>query len=157
NTFVKLQEQLASNAPQTEINDQITKLEKTISGFYKDYNAPTDKKVFAALLSLYYNNIDQKMHPAAFATVRSKYQGDFTNYADEVFAKSLFTSEAGVRKALADVKAGKKDALKNDPALQLASSITEHHSKNIMPTYTQVNDNLNLLYRSYMAGLREMQ
>ncbi|MEJ8801808.1 S46 family peptidase [Pontibacter sp. H249] len=157
NTFTKLQERLANNAPQTEINDQITKLERTIAPFYKDYNAPTDKKVFAALLSLYYNNVDPKMHPTAFATVRSKYKGDFTKYAEEVFAKSVFTSEAGVRKALADVKAGKKEALKNDPALQLASSITEHYSKNIMPTYAQVNDNLSLLYRSYLAGLREMQ
>ncbi|WP_439883067.1 S46 family peptidase [Pontibacter sp. MBLB2868] len=157
NTFTKLQEMLEAKAPQNEIDAQVAKLDKTVPGFYKDYNAPSDKKVFAALLSLYYNNIDQKLHPEVFKMVRSKYKGDFNKYAEDVFSKSVFTSEAGVKKALADVKAGKKDAFKNDPALQLASSISDYYSKNVMPTYNEVNDNLNLLYRTYMAGLREMQ
>lgn len=157
NTFTKLQEMLEAKAPKNEIDAQIARLEKTIPSFYKDYNAPSDKKVFAALLSLYYNNIDVKLHPEVFKMVRSKYKGDFNKYADEVFSKSVFTSEAGVTKALADIKGGKRDVLKDDPALQLAASISDYYRVNVMPTYNEVNDNLNLLYRTYVAGLREMQ
>ncbi|RIJ41696.1 S46 family peptidase [Pontibacter oryzae] len=156
NNFTKLQEQLAQKAPQNEIDAQVARLEKYSAEFFKDYNAPSDKKVFAALLSLYYNNIDQQLHPTAFAMVRQKHKGDFSTYADDVFKNSVFTSEAGVKKALADAKAG-KDVFKNDPAFILASSIADYYRVNIMPTYTTVNDNLNLLYRTYMAGLREMQ
>ncbi|MCX2739321.1 S46 family peptidase [Pontibacter anaerobius] len=156
NNFTTLQSMLAKKAPQSDIDAQVVKLEKYAADFFKDYNAPSDKKVFAALLSLYYNNIDQKLHPEIFNMVRSKYKGDFAKYAEDVFAKSAFASEAGVKSVLADAKKG-KDAIKNDPAFALASSVADYYRVNVMPTYTSVNDNLSLLYRTYVAGLREMQ
>ncbi|AKD04711.1 S46 family peptidase [Pontibacter korlensis] len=156
NNFTTLQSMLAQKAPQKDIDAQVAKLESYASGYFKDYNVASDKKVFAALLSLYYNNIDQKLHPEVFTMVRNKYKGDFTKYADDVFAKSAFVSEAGVKKILADAKAG-KDAIKNDPAFELANSVAGYYRVNVMPTYTAVNDKLSLLYRSYVAGLREMQ
>jgi hypothetical protein len=156
NNFTTLQSLLVKKAPQQDIDAQVQKLESFAASFFKDYNAPSDRKVFAALLSLYYNNIEQKMHPDAFNIVRTQYKGDFTKYAEEVFSKSAFASEAGVKKLLADAKAG-KNTIKEDPAFVLASSVAENYSKNVMPTYTTVNDNLNLLYRTYMTGLREMQ
>ncbi|SIT79792.1 S46 family peptidase [Pontibacter indicus] len=157
NDFIKLNELIEAKAPQQEINAQLDRLERGAAGYFKNYNAPTDKKVFAALLSMYYENLDHKLHPSAFAMVRQKYKGDFSKYADEVYSKSLFTSEAGVRKAIADIRAGKANPLKNDPGFQLASSINDYYRTNVLPTYTKVNDNLNLLYRTYVAGLREMQ
>jgi hypothetical protein len=156
NNFTALQRLLAKKAPHQEIDAQVQKLETFASSFFKDYNAPSDKKVFAALLSLYYNNIDRKLHPEAFNTVRTKYKGDFGKYAEDVFSKSAFASEAGVKKLLADAKTG-KNAIQDDPAFVLASSVADYYSKNVMPTYATVNDNLNLLYRTYMTGLREMQ
>ncbi|ARS35004.1 S46 family peptidase [Pontibacter actiniarum] len=156
NNFTTLQNMLAQKAPQNEIDAQVAKLEKYAADFFKDYNAPSDKKVFAALLSLYYDNIDQELHPTVFNMVREKYKGDFSKYAEDVFKASLFTSEAGVKKALAEAKAG-KDIIKNDPAFVVASSVADYYRANVLPTYTTVNDNLNLLYRTYMTGLREMQ
>ncbi|MFD2244757.1 S46 family peptidase [Pontibacter ruber] len=155
--YVKLNDLIQAKAPQEAINEQITRMEKGIAGFYKDYNAPTDKKVFAALLGMYYNDIDPKMHPEAFKTVRQKYKGDFSKYADDVYSKSFLTSEAGARKVLQEVKTGKSQRLINDPAVQLASSINAYYNAKVLPTYTQVNDNLNLLYRTYITGLRVMQ
>ncbi|PTX20196.1 peptidase S46-like protein [Pontibacter mucosus] len=156
NNFTTLQALLAKKSPQSDINAQVAKLETYAAGYFKDYHAPSDKKVFAALLELYYNNIDQKLHPEIFSMVRSKYKGDFAKYAEDVFAKSAFVSEAGVKKVLAEARQG-KDAIKNDPAFVLASSVADYYSANVMPTYTSVNDNLNLLYRKYVAGLRQMQ
>ncbi len=157
NNFVLLQEMLQKDVPQQEINALVERIEKGAAGFFKNYNAPTDKKVFAALLPLYYKNIDPAMHPDAFKLVTQKYKGDFAKYADELYSTSQLTSEAGVKQLLANVKAGKTDALQNDPAVQLAASISNYYKANVLPTYTQVNDNLNLLYRTYVAGLREMQ
>ncbi|TPE45921.1 S46 family peptidase [Pontibacter mangrovi] len=156
NNFTTLQRLLEQKAPQSDIDAQVAKLEAYATDYFKDYNAPSDKKVFAALLSLYYNNIDKEMHPEVFKMVRSKYKGDFTKYADDVFEKSAFASAAGVKEVLADARKG-KDAIKKDPAFELASSVADYYRENIMPTYTEVNDNLSLLYRKYMAGLREMQ
>ncbi|WP_114779047.1 S46 family peptidase [Botryobacter ruber] len=155
--YMKLQELLDKKASESLINSTADQLADAAAGFYKNYNAPTDKKVFAALMALYYNDIDPKLHPEVFKTVQQQYKGDFEKYADAVYGKSFFTSEAGVKEAMAAIKAGKTQVLKNDPAFQLASGIVSHYRANILPTYTQVNDNLNLLYRTYMTGLREMQ
>ncbi|QCR21299.1 S46 family peptidase [Pontibacter sp. SGAir0037] len=156
--FSQLQDMLDAKAAQAEVNAQVQRLERGVAGFYKNYYAPADKKVFVALMSMYYNAIDPKMHPEAFKMVQQQYKGDFEKYADHIYSKSLFTSEAGVRKALEDIKAGKgQNVLKNDAGFQLAKSIDSYYRASILPTYTQVEDKLNLLYRTYVAGLREMQ
>ncbi|NDK56359.1 S46 family peptidase [Pontibacter fetidus] len=155
--YAKLQQLIDSKAPQAEITAEAEKLERGAAGFFKDYNAPTDKKVFAALMGLYYNDLDKKLLPEAVRAAGNKYKGDFTKMAEEVYSKSNLTSEAGAKKLLADVKAGKTNALKNDPAFALANAIDTHYKTQVLPTYTSVNDNLNLLYRTYMTGLRAMQ
>ncbi|MBC5773544.1 S46 family peptidase [Pontibacter sp. KCTC 32443] len=155
--YAKLQQLIDTKASQAEINAEVEKLEKSAAGFFKDYNAPTDKKVFAALMGLYYNDLDKKLLPEAVRTAGTKYKGDFAKMADDIYSKSNLTSEAGAKKLLADVKAGKTSGLKNDPAFALANAIDSHYKTQVLPTYTSVNDNLNLLYRTYMTGLRAMQ
>ncbi|MBJ6119746.1 S46 family peptidase [Pontibacter sp. BT310] len=155
--FGKLQEMIAAKAPQAEINAQVERLENGAAGFFKNYNAPTDKKVFVALMGMYYNDLDKKLLPEAVRTAGAKTKGDFTKLADEIYSKSRLTSEAGVKKLLADVKAGKTDVLQKDPAFALSNAIDMHYRTQVLPTYTAVNDNLNLLYRKYITGLRAMQ
>lgn len=156
-TYTKLQEMIEAKAPQNEINAQAEKLEKAATAFYKDFNAPTDKKVFVTLMGLYYNDLNKNLLPEAVKTAGTKYKGDFAKLADELYSKSQLTSEAGAKKLLADVKAGKTSALKNDPAFALANAIDSHYKTQVLPTYNTVNDNLNLLYRTYITGLRAMQ
>ncbi|HEY4651872.1 MAG TPA: S46 family peptidase [Pontibacter sp.] len=155
--FIKLQELLEGKAPQSEINAQVERLEKASAAFFKDYSAPTDKKVFAALMGLYYNDLDKKLLPEAVKAAGARYKGDFAKVADDIYSKSGLTSEAGTKKLLADVKAGKTDALKKDPAFALANAIDTHYRTQVLPTYTSANDNLNLLYRTYITSLRTMQ
>ncbi len=155
--YAKLQEMLEAKAPQAEINSQIERLERGMPGFYKNYNAPTDQKVFAALMSLYYNELHKKLLPETVKSAATKYKGDFAKMAKDIYSKSDLTSEAGAKKLLAQVKAGKSNALKNDPAFALANGINEHYRTQVLPTYTAVNDNLNLLYRTYITGQRAMQ
>ncbi|MBB6610379.1 S46 family peptidase [Pontibacter sp. Tf4] len=155
--FAKLQQLIESKAPQAEINAEADKLERAAAGYFKDYNAPTDQKVFVALMGLYYNDLDKKLLPAAVRTAGEKNKGDFSKLASDIYSKTSLTSEAGVKKLLADVKAGKTNVLAKDPAFELANNINEHYRTQVLPTYTAVNDNLNLLYRTYMTGLRAMQ
>ncbi|TXK26570.1 S46 family peptidase [Pontibacter qinzhouensis] len=156
--YIRLVELVDAKAPAAEINALADRLEKSAPGFYKNFNAPTDKKVFAALMEMYYQNIDPKYHPEAFTTIaKQKYQGNFNKYATDVYGKSLFTSEAGLKTAMADLRAGKTQTVKNDPAFVLGNSIYSHYRSQVLPVYTKVNDNLNLLYRTYLTALRTMQ
>ncbi|MFT2007636.1 S46 family peptidase [Pontibacter sp. 13R65] len=156
--YIRLVELVESKAPASEINALADRLEKAAPGFYKNYNAPTDKKVFAALLDMYYQNINPSYHPEAFTNIaKQKYQGNFGKYAEDVYSKSFFTKEAGLKEAMAELRAGKTQVFRNDPAFVLANSIFAHYRSQVLPVYTKVNDNLNLLYRTYLTALRDMQ
>src|SRR5699024_7889514 len=89
--FTTLQEKLEAKAPQAEINELVARLEKAAPAFFKDYSAATDKKVFAALMGMYYNNIDAKLQPEALQAAGKQYKGDFSKLAEEIYSKSLFT------------------------------------------------------------------
>ena len=74
---------------------QLPRLKKNISGFYKDYNGPTDNKSTKAMLKLYRADVPAKFHPDFYANVvDKKFKGDIDKFVDDMFAKTVFASEA---------------------------------------------------------------
>ena len=86
-------ERVLKNSPDNKdlINEMANKIRISAREFYKNYNAPTDKKIFAALSQMYYNTIDDKYQPEIFKTVvRKKYKGNFEKFTNVLFKKSIF-------------------------------------------------------------------
>ena len=77
------------NTKPEEIEKLIEKYKKSAKGYFKNYNASTDKKVFKALLKMYYNGLDKSYHPEIFQIIEKKYKGDFSKYADYIFEESF--------------------------------------------------------------------
>ena len=155
--YTTLMDLYNNKAPQADIEKQLKRMEDGAAKFYKDYNAPTDKKVFAALLNMYYKNIDKNLQPEIFRMVEKKYDGDFAKYAEAVYKKSFMTYEEGTKSAIAKARSGKTKHIAKDPAYQLARSIIDNYRSKILPVYSAANDSNTLLYRTYLAGLRQMQ
>ncbi|MDD2964935.1 MAG: S46 family peptidase [Bacteroidales bacterium] len=87
----------------------VEKLQKTIEGqkrraadFYKDFNMPTDRKQFAGLMEMYYNNVPADQRPAVFGQLEGKFKGDFKAWANYLYEKSLFASREKFEAFLAD-------------------------------------------------------
>jgi hypothetical protein len=120
---------------------------------FKDYDAETDKKVAAALMKLYADNIDKKYHPAFFADVLKRYKGDFEKYTEKMFKKSVFDDQNEVNQFLDNMKLR---TLEKDMAFQAA--------RDIFDKFRELNDlageNKDLLDRGnrlFLEGLMEMQ
>lgn len=78
-----------------KVTDAVTNIKNRISGFYKDYNGPTDLKATKAMLKLYRSDIPAKFQPDFYANVvDKKYKGNIDKFVDDMFAKSIFSSEA---------------------------------------------------------------
>jgi hypothetical protein len=93
--MMQLYQILKADKPDPEIVKQLTKeLKETSKDFFKDYNAPTDKKIFAALLKMFYQDLPASYHFEVFTTIQKKYKGDFNKFADDVFDKSIFSDQA---------------------------------------------------------------
>ena len=140
-----------------EIVKLISQLKSGAKGFFKNYDQPTDKKIFIAALKLYYANADEKYKPEIFhSEIKRKFNGDIEKYADYLFNKSCFASEEKISAMLSKIKRSKTNKISNDPFFILAKSIYLNFQQNIQPLYAEYNDELDSLQRIYINALREM-
>ena len=132
-------------------------LKNSAKGYFKNYDVETDKKLFVALLKQYFSVIDSKFKGDVYDNFELKYKGDYQAYADELFAKSNFTSLDKVNAFLDKYKGAKSfKAVQKDPAYQLATGLIDNYQTNIKPNLVSINNELELLQRTYMKGLMDI-
>ncbi len=155
--YVNFVEMINKKAPQADIEKTLKNL-NNYAGFYKNYNMAADKEVFAALMEMYYNNVDPKFQPEYFRNLAAKtYKGNFKAFADNVYNKSFLTSPEKLKETLAKTTVTNTKLIEKDPAYLLAKAFLDNYRSKIAPTYTQANDANTLTNRTFVTGLREMQ
>jgi len=124
-----------------------------VEKYFKNYNQPTDKKLFAALLKMYYDNIPKDQWPDIFTNeVEKKFKGDFNKWAADVYAKSIFVDKA---KLMAFLDKPTYKVIVNDPGFKITLSMVTC----IRGLYSSMGDlesKINHGNRLFVAGLREM-
>ena len=124
-----------------------------VEKFFKDYNQPTDKKLFVALLKMYYDNVSKEQLPDIFTTVvEKKYKGDFNKWAADVYATSIFVDKARLEAFLA--KPSYK-AIVNDPGFKITLSMVTC-IRGLYKSMGDLQSKIDRGNRLFVAGLREM-
>jgi len=118
--------------------------------YFKDYNASTDKKIFAALLKIYYEDVPQVYQLEIFSTVQKKYKGDFDRYAEDVFKKSIFADETRFSAFLDNPS---KKALDNDMAFVVSQQALQQY----FALGNSASDEFENATRLFEKGIMEMQ
>ncbi|TAL61317.1 MAG: S46 family peptidase [Bacteroidetes bacterium] len=144
------------NAKPEDLAKKLETFKTAAKSFFKDYNTLTDRKLFAAMLKMYYEEVDKVMHPEVFETIQSKHKGNFEKYADEIYERSMFASEVKVIEFLNGYTAERTKDIEKDPAYILARNVFGFYETQIKPQYTLLTDGLNKLNREYMAAQREV-
>ncbi|MBE0676446.1 MAG: S46 family peptidase [Bacteroidales bacterium] len=134
------------------INRTVESLKNSSAGFYKDYNPPTDQKSIKAMIKLYMSDVPAKFHPDFFATINGKFKGDVDKYVDDMFAKSVFASEAKLNAFLAKPVL---KTLENDPAYLASLSINKVSSE-LASNSNNFGNDLSVGRRLWIAALKEM-
>jgi hypothetical protein len=146
--IVSLADMLKDITATTNSKNVIAKLEN----FFKNYNQPTDKKIAAAMLKLYCDNVPKEERPAIFNDIYNDYAGDFDKYVNDLFSMTFLLNEKKLEAFLNNPAA---EVLDNDIAVKLARSISHK-----MAEFRQADVDNSLKYkeghRKYVAGLREM-
>jgi hypothetical protein len=136
-----------------KISDAVDRVKTSMSGFYKDYNGPTDIKSTKAMLKLYRADVPAKFHPDFFVNVvDKKYKGDIDKFVDDMFAKTVFSSETKLMAFLA------KPVLKiieNDPVYLTSSSVNKTLA-DVSAGSSQFDAGLATGKRLWVAALMEM-
>jgi len=136
-----------------QIIDLTNRLQNNLGSFYKDYNPPTDRKAMKAMLKLYRNDVPEKFHPDFYTkVVDRKFKGDIDKFVDNIFEKSVFSSEERVNAFLSKPVL---KAIESDPVYLTATSINKVSSE-ISKELSQFDGNLTAGRRLWIAALMEM-
>lgn len=120
---------------------------------YKDYSASTDRKSMKAMLKLFREDIDPKYQPDFYAKiVDKKFKGDIDKYVDNMFDKSIFSSEESV---MAFFEKPSEELLEKDPAYIFATSISEM-AQSVYNELVKYDEDLAKGQRLWVAALKEM-
>ncbi|UOQ51941.1 S46 family peptidase [Hymenobacter cellulosivorans] len=159
NSLLPLLDLAEKKAPAADVATAVGKAKKGIVGFFRNYSLSTDQKVAAALLPLYAEGTPRALLPAYVQNLQKQYAGKtgWATYVSSLYTKSRLTTEASTQTVLDEVGQGNVKALADDPAVQLIRAIITNYRANILPNYTTYTDNITLLQRTYVAGLRQMQ
>ncbi|MEP7263930.1 MAG: S46 family peptidase [Bacteroidota bacterium] len=154
-TFNALAEALANKESKPEdIVKLTTALKAAMAAHFANYNAPTDQKVFAALLKMYSNDVPKEQQAPVFEMVRTKYKGDFNAFAKKVFENSMFVSEEKT-KAFLDNPTSKK--LQKDMAYSTVKEIFDHYVINVRGGIRSAQAVIDKNMRLFVDGLRKME
>lgn len=135
------------------IDQILANVKESLPGYFKDYDAETDRKLTASLTELYANRVGARFQPPFFKTIQTKYKGNFDKYASQIFAKTVFADEAKLNEFL---KNPTRKALDKDLAFQAAGEIFDllrMISEETQKSADQLAEGRHLL----VAGLMEMQ
>lgn len=153
-SFTSLLKELKAEKPD---NEKITKLQNGLKSYsdkmFKDFNIATDKKLFASMLSMFYNNVPKEQQPEMLAEIANKYKNNFTEYAEVVFKKSIFADQNKV-KALLEKPTSK--IIEKDMVYILMNAFYDNYVK-YNDQLKQYNEMLERGNRLFVAGIREMQ
>lgn len=136
--------------------DTLTKTIKGQEGFYKNYDAATDKDVFASLMKLYISKCASTL-PAYYESEYKDHKKKTDKWAEDVFGRSVFTSQQKLEEWASKATPADTSALINDPAFRLFDAVNKEKETNLAPALTKYKTEMRYLERLYMKAQREHQ
>lgn len=147
--FMKINRLLNDKADKKQIRSAADNLNASVEAFFKDYNMPLDKDVTTALLNLFYNDI-KTYTPSMIKEIGDENNGDFTEWVNDAFDKSIFVDKAKMEKWLANPK-----KLDKDPLYTMSMNIIDSYN-GLVEKYLEAGTIGNKAERLYIKGLMEM-
>ena len=136
-----------------KIVEAVTQIKNNSNNFYKNYNPSTDNKSMKAMLKLYRADVPAKFHPDFYVkVVDKKFKGNIDKFVDDMFTRSVFTTEA---KLNAFLNKPVLKTLETDPVCLTATSIFKTGAE-LSKGSSQFDGGLTTGRRLWIAALMEM-
>lgn len=143
----------AENPDQAQIDAAVAELRDRSAKFYKDYNMSTDRKVTAALMNFFHQDIPADLQPEFFKKYVSKFKGDFNAMANKMYEKTIFGSQTAFN-AFLDAPSAK--VLEKDMVFEFMNGFLGHFRTSIAPSMGPSMEKIDNSNRLFVHGLRAM-
>lgn len=124
--------------------------------FFKDFNEPTDRKVFDALMTMYFKNIQSDFIGTDALMQRYREQQNTTLLTDKLFKKTVLTNKIVLLELLNGDPNTLIKKMKKDPMFSFLSSIVQGYDANVAPKLNELQPQINRLQRQYMKAQMEV-
>ncbi|WP_430300591.1 S46 family peptidase [Rapidithrix thailandica] len=152
-SFLELSfKEVKTEEDEKELQELVEKLKKDIVKHFEEYDPETDKRVLAAMLELFANEIDPAKHPQVYTQIQNDYKGDYSAFVEDIFASSMFASEDKLNEYMQSLD---PEMIKSDIGMRTFFSFLQSYF-GMVPVLKQVEENVNKGDRLFVAGLREM-
>ncbi|HLO72330.1 MAG TPA: S46 family peptidase [Flavobacterium sp.] len=141
-------EQVYKTKGEQAFTDRKNNFIKESEGFYKDFSAKVDEKVFEQLIALYGTK-----SPLAPEVLKNK---DYKSLTTEVYSKSKLTSYNTLKKLFEGDSKTILKRLNKDKGYLLVKELADNFYKNISPKYDEINLQIAALQRNYMKAQLEL-
>ncbi|MCF6341688.1 MAG: S46 family peptidase, partial [Bacteroidales bacterium] len=105
------------------------------------------------MMKMYHDNVPLDQQPVHLLEMNKKFKGNYEDYADYVFEKSIFSDKAKVEEFL---NKPNKKKLEKDPALVAVNAFFAQWG-DLKSKTNEAYEKLDKGHRLYIAGLKEMQ
>ncbi len=140
-----------------EIAKTAGKLKAGIDGYFKNYDAGVDRKIFAAIMRTYGEKCDASFIPAGITEQIRRHGGDYGAWADDVFDQSMFCNPEKLKDLLDGFSKGRSKKIEKDPAYRIAASLYAMLQEQLAPAMNNYYSLSDSLQRIYMKAQMEMQ
>lgn len=127
----------------------------SLPGFFKNFNQPTDEKLFAELLPLIKNNMELAFLPESFIKGLNKISAE--KLVEKIYRKSVLTDTLKLKKLLENGSEKQLLHLAKDPLVKMFSELKFKYEKDISAVVDQTTAEITSNMKLYMAGIMEMK
>lgn len=132
------------------LSDSLKTLAKRWDGFYKNYDAATDKDVFVALMPLFFEKCADYV-PALYKAQLNRQGNSYSKWADYVFT-STAADAAKLQGLASSVASSDSMAIVTDPAWLLYDAIEKMKAQRVEPILSNYREQMQYLNRLYMKA-----
>ncbi len=154
-SFIPLVEAVKNEAGDDEIDSILERLSSRLQRLYQNFNMPTDKKIFVAMMDLYGENLDEKWQIPEYRELYSMCDGNFESIADGIYENSVFTDGEKAGQFVSNFDRRLISELETDPLYRLAAGINTFLNSKVRDKYLELSSEISRLDRLYMKAQLE--
>lgn len=142
-----------------DIKKTIDAADKARTVFLKNENKASDENIVAAVLMMFYTNIDKSQHPISFyESIKGSYgdlkdENTYKKYAADIFKNTMIFDDARWKAFITNPDGV---VLQADPAFNVASSFLKSWQSKYLQQFQVFNTANNDFARLYLKGIMQM-
>ncbi len=121
---------------------------------FKNINPETDKKLCAAMLTIYAQDVESAFRPPYLDSILTTYKNDGQSVANFLYSNSNFTNNKKAKLMLDDFEKNYQ-LYERDPLFLLATDVLKYYQKTVIPQVNYFELQITELQKEYVKGLRE--